>query len=100
MNERKLARIIRLLRENGVAHLKTLEFEIRLSDGHGPKAFVPPAQERAKAPPHEAAAPPVENAIPHHVNEVANLLKLSDEDLVDKIFPDYTQVQPHTEGGE
>lgn len=34
------------------------------------------------------AAPPVETSIPHHVNEVAALLKLSDEDLVDRMFPD------------
>lgn len=34
------------------------------------------------------AAPPVEMEIPHHTNEVMSLLKMSDEDLVDKMFPE------------
>jgi|SRR5665213_2733239 len=39
------------------------------------------------------AAPPVEVDIPHHANEVLNLLRLNDEDLVDKMFPDYSELQ-------
>jgi hypothetical protein len=34
---------------------------------------------------------PTQLEIPHHENKVANLLKLSDNELVDKLFPDYTQ---------
>lgn len=89
MNQNKLARIIKLLRENGVSHLKTLELEIHLSDGQRP--FIAPEPDKV-APATEASAPPVANEIPHHENEVRNLLKLSDADLVDKIFP--------MEGGE
>ena len=37
------------------------------------------------------AIPPVDIEIQHHVNEVKSLLKLSDEDLVDKMFPDLSQ---------
>lgn len=40
-----------------------------------------------------AAIPPVEMDIPHHANEVLGLLKLSDADLVDKMFPDYSQLE-------
>ena len=46
----------------------------------------------SKAPPHAAAAPPVEMEIPHHINEVSKLLKLSDEDLVDKLFPEHPPI--------
>lgn len=41
------------------------------------------------------AVPPVQLEIPHHLNEVTSILKMSDEELVDQLFPDYTQ---HAEG--
>lgn len=34
------------------------------------------------------AVPPVEMEIPHHTNEVMSLLKMNDNDLVDKMFPE------------
>lgn len=37
-----------------------------------------------------AAIPPVEMEIPHHQSEVVNLLRLTPEELVDRMFPDYT----------
>ncbi len=40
-----------------------------------------------------AAIPPVEVEIPHHPNEVVSLLRLSDEDLVDKMWPDYSTTE-------
>jgi hypothetical protein len=40
-----------------------------------------------------AAVPPVEMKIPHNASEVVNLLRLNDEDLVDRLFPDYTQIE-------
>lgn len=36
---------------------------------------------------------PTEIEIPHQVNEVANLLKLDDYSLVERLFPDYSQVK-------
>ncbi len=95
MNQKKLERIIKFLRDNNVSHIKTLKYEITLSVLAAP--FVAAAGEVAKeedAPPTGAAIPPTENAIPHHVNEVANLLKLSDEDLVDKLFPAQVHESP------
>lgn len=35
----------------------------------------------------------MDTEIPHHVNEVLGLLKLNDEELVDKMFPDYTELE-------
>ena len=43
------------------------------------------------------AIPPVEMPIPHNANEVLGLLKLSDEQLVEKMFPDFSKPQTHTE---
>lgn len=40
-----------------------------------------------------AAIPPVAIDIPHHLNEVRGLLKLSDEALVDRMFPDFSQLE-------
>lgn len=88
MNHRKLAQIIKLLRENNVSHLKTLELDITLEPTGRPFVAPTPALEPANyAPKSEASAPPVESDIPHHENEVKKLLSLSDEELVDKIFP-------------
>lgn len=85
MNQKKLERIVKFLRENSVSHLKTAEFEISLSEPGKP--FVASQATQSIPTLTGAAIPPVETAIPHHVNEVANLLKLSDEALVDKLFP-------------
>jgi hypothetical protein len=44
-----------------------------------------------KGPNNPSEVPPTEISIPHHENKVASLLKMSDEELIDKMFPDYTQ---------
>jgi hypothetical protein len=36
---------------------------------------------------------PKDVEIPHQVSEVSKLLKLGDEDLVDRLFPDYTDAE-------
>lgn len=105
MTYRETERLIRLLHRFGVYHFKTAEIEINLA---APTPTPPPALEyspepvkaeldlSSKLPEPEhtgrtaASAPPVEMPIPHHVNEVQNLLKLSDNDLVEKLFPDYS----------
>lgn len=46
-----------------------------------------------------AAIPPVTSAIPHHENEVLSLLRLGDEALVDRIFPDYSNLTPKASEG-
>ncbi len=58
---------------------------------------VPHGTIETKAPSSPAAAPPVENKIPHHVNEVARLLKLNDEELVDALFPEGAEQKPKRE---
>lgn len=94
MNPNKAEKLFIIMKKYGVTHLKTLELEINM--GGGPalpsdELIVPEVKRDEKIPPPQAA-PPVEIKIPHHMNEVASLLKLNDNDLVEKLFPDYSQV--------
>lgn len=95
MKVEKYERLFTLMKLYGVSHLKHADLEITF--GGAPESFLkkeetPPYPVTfTKAPPPQAV-PPVESTIPHHVNEVANLLKLGDADLVDKLFPDYSQL--------
>lgn len=99
MNTTKVERLFVLMKQYGVSHFKTLELEIRMGGGAATLSVVSTGPEKSNlSPPTAAAAPPVDLKIPHHINEVANLLKLDDEALVDKLFPDYTQAS--SEGGE
>lgn len=75
-----------------IAALDLREFETSQRLAQNPNSYQTSASSDVQAGPATGAAvPPVEIEIPHHVNEVANLLKLGDEDLVDKLFPDYTK---------
>jgi hypothetical protein len=86
------------MRKHGVSYFKSVEYEIKI-DSSMPLASMPdpsiskPVSPPTSTPSSAASAPPVEINIPHHVNEVKNLLKLSDNELVDKLFPDHTQEQ-------
>jgi hypothetical protein len=95
MNPSKAEKLFKLMKSYGVSHFKSLEVEIRIDLGGPaqlkPESSIPTSVEKI---PEPQAIPPVEVEIPHHVNEVANLLKLNDSDLVDKLFPDYSQMPP------
>jgi hypothetical protein len=83
-------KLLTLLRSHGVNHFKTPEIEVVLGSLPPPSALMAvgsPSQ--TKAPPAQAA-PPVENTIPHHVNEVKRVLNLGHEELVDILFPEPT----------
>lgn len=43
-----------------------------------------------------AAIPPVQLEIPHHPNEVVSILRMSDEAMVDAMWPDYTKAEGDT----
>lgn len=90
MNLKTTESLLKLLKQYGVSHFKNVEVEVYLNDNK-PEVIHQQleATPKTKGPPTAAAAPPVKMEIPHHVNEVANLLKLSDEYLVDKLFPEY-----------
>jgi hypothetical protein len=93
MNPSKTEKLFSLMKQYGVEYLKTTEVEIRIgnlnhtvntvtSPGHTVNTVSSPGPESA------AAAPPTEMQIPHHENQVAKLLKLNDEQLVDAMFPE------------
>lgn len=92
MTVEHVERLIAVLRSNGVSHYKALDLEIKFDGTTQPSKLValPPVLPMAAVlePVSGAAAPPTEMKIPHHLNEVASLLKLSDEQLVDKMFPE------------
>lgn len=100
MKIEKIEQMFALMKQYGVAHFKEDGVEIKFSDAVAPAPTVetqkaPAAVTTPKKPTIKVplqAVPPVESQVPHHINEVANLLKLSDEELVDKLFPDYTQM--------
>lgn len=88
MNLGEIEKLITILRSNGVTRFKSADIELRFSDV---KSSGKAVQIMPDIP--LQAAPPVEDKIPHHVNEVVGLLKLDDEALVDKLFPDYSNIQ-------
>lgn len=76
MNPKEIKALIKTLRAAGITHYKTPELELTL-DPIEPKR-------RLRAKPDES------KEIEHKVEELSSLLKLSDTELVDRMFPDYT----------
>lgn len=97
MNPLKAEQLFKLMKQYGVSHFKHKELEIRTDGGPATPEVTKPNSEIwtplvSKELTPSQAAPPVESKVPHHVNEVASLLKLNDEELVDKLFPDYSNM--------
>lgn len=97
MTLKETIKLLRTLKDCGVNSFKSGDIEIAFANSS--EAFeVPQSFSRnvphgtIKVPETAAAAPPVEMKIPHHVNEVAALLKLSNNDLVDRMFPEAPEV--------
>lgn len=96
MTLKKTDQLLKLLRSHGVSHFKSLQVEVSLESSHvhsSNLAIVKQTPEEvstmaAPVPPTGAAIPPVSSDIPHHVNEVAKLLKLEGNDFVEALFPD------------
>lgn len=99
MNQLKIEKLFVLMKTYNVSHFSDGKISITIGQSQDLPLPVNPlvAKEKPNAKMQAQSAPPVELSIPHHENEVAKLLKLSDEDLVDKLFPDYTDL-PQTNG--
>lgn len=78
------------MKRYGVEHLKTLELEIKMSGGPAASEVVDSVEMVKETPTvvPPQSIPPMQSTIPHHENEVANLLKLSNEELIDRMFPE------------
>jgi hypothetical protein len=102
--------LIEMLRSSGVEYYKTQYLELRFTNHVDNQPVTPPQQSTFHAPvdvrqadysyvtsvtniPPANAVPPTEANIPHHTNEVLSMLRLDDNSLVDKLFPDYTKVE-------
>lgn len=103
MNPKELKGLIKMLKSSGVTHFKSADFEITLRDSsvgecgpHKPDvAGSIPAPATSVAPSivsRETIGEDKEDKpIPHEVLQLTSLLKLSDVDLVDRLFPDHSQ---------
>lgn len=99
MTSGELKELLALMREFGVTRYKAKGIDLRLELRPGdivnplnlpkePLKYV--SRETTQAPISESEASPTEE-ITHKVVEMTSLLKLSDQELVDRLFPDHTQ---------
>jgi hypothetical protein len=86
MNLEETLKLLQALKANGATHFKSSDFEVTLIGGL-PVLEVPAAQSLspAEAP---VAPPPYDQEATEKVQELIDTLKLNDEALVNKIFPD------------
>lgn len=92
MNLKATEKLLKLLRSHGVEHFKSLEVEVKFAgDGQVLNLNVPHGTDTTHSVPTTtgsgASIPPVQMEIPHHVNEVQRLVKLSPDELVEEMFP-------------
>lgn len=116
MTATQIERLIKVLRTNGVTHFKSDDLEINFASTEfkspekipaktKPKSSEPEdvitlvPQKQASATPPPAPAQKKSKAansgdvaiknmnIPHHVNNMVSVLQMSDEDLIEQIFP-------------
>lgn len=80
MSPKEIKTLIKTLRAAGITHYKTPELELKIDP------IEPRRRMRTK--------PTDESEIKHKVEELTSLLKLSDQDLVDRLFPDHTLEEP------
>ncbi|CAM6002763.1 unnamed protein product [Sphagnum balticum] len=77
------------MQKYGVSHLKTIDIELTLAGNAAAASHPTP---KVEEPVISTPSDPAIDAIPHNKeSEVLSVLKLSDAELVDKLFPDYTQ---------
>lgn len=79
MTPKEIKSLIKALRDAGVTYYKTADIELNL-------APVPKEEPRAITPVDAPSA--AEDPIKHKVEEMVSLLKLSDTELVDQLFPE------------
>lgn len=84
MTGEELFTLIEKLRAAGITHFKQGDLELSFSDK---PTLLPPAAKNPE--PVSLEIPPSEPEVapPHIVQEMRSLLRLSDEDLIDRIFP-------------
>lgn len=74
--------IVKTAREFGLSHVKLgeLEFHLSVASAKGAAGSIDPIPTDSPS--------PAEEPIKHQIEQLASLMKLSDTDLVDKLFPE------------
>lgn len=86
LTPKEIKALVKTLRAAGVLQFKTPDIELSLAPIIVPELVKEPV---ARPIPLDTSAEE-EKPIEHKVVELTSLLKLSDKDLVDRLFPDYT----------
>jgi len=93
-----IEKLFKMMKSFGVEHFKSEELEIKMGNVgpaqkpiEVPKESKPKPERKGKIPPQQAI-PIVDLDIPHRLSEVTNMLKMSDSDLAETLFPDYSQL--------
>lgn len=91
MKPKEFKAIAKAMRECGVSHFKCGDTEIQMAQ----ELPVERKNKRIKqsAPISPTTPPEHSDPIEHKVEALASLMKLSDSDLVDELFPDHTADQ-------
>lgn len=86
MNVEETIKLLQVLKSNGATYFKSSDFEVTLIGGQPVlEAPVGPSSSPAEAPVEPS---PIDQAATDKVVETIELLKMKDEDLANKIFPD------------
>lgn len=104
MTIKEIENLIQILRTNGVKYFKSDEVEIKLeavvpATTQVVASVSPESRPETKANSRKQKqenrtlgdVPIKEMQIPHQINEMVSVLKMSPEDLVDKLFPEGVQ---------
>jgi hypothetical protein len=93
LTPRETESLLKLMAKLGVTHLKTPLIEASLSPSKPPTQPIDiigldstPTAEQAVSPPEASEAP--QGNIPHTSEELASLMKLSDQELLDRLIPE------------
>lgn len=88
IDPKNLREVIHVLKEYGVTYFKSDEMELKLDVTAQEDGKIPfPLAQSTSVPIKKDEDPEIK----HKVDELTSLLRLGDEDLVDRLFPDYTK---------
>jgi hypothetical protein len=102
MTSKELQKLMESLRANGITYLRTHELEVRLngsepiaelSEDEGlsrinPPQDLPPESVSTDSPTDPKSDEKAAGDVPHKVEELTSLMKLSDQELLNRLFPE------------
>ena len=85
MDSKELRKVAKVMKDFGITHFKNAEFELSISADVVFDRIAKTRKRRAKA------TDEVDEEIQHKIEELNSVMKIGDNDLVDRLFPDHTQ---------